>query len=106
MANPKKYWTGFKITLDDVGTSGVYRLRDDVKSIVVTVSFPDGTGVAKVQATSSTDEDINNGNAIWVDWTAGSVVTTTQDSAEAPNAIRVVNEDSSPVRVDVRCNMR
>lgn len=101
-----KQRTEFTIELDDVGTSIPYYFFNDVRVIVVTLSFPDGTGVAKIQTSSSREEDIAEGNGVWIDWNAGSVTSNIQDYAECPTAMRVVNEDSTSVRVDVRPNMR
>lgn len=97
--------TEFKIELDDLETSDPYIFEHDIISIVITLSFPDGSGIAKAQTTTSTREDINADSAVWVDWTAGSVVTTTQNSMRAPSAIRLVNEESNPAKCEVRPNI-
>lgn len=104
MATVSRKRTEAKIQLDGAGTSDVIEFWDDISTIVVTISFPEGTGTAKLQTSTSIREDLQNDNAVWVDWSNGEVTTDTQDSADAPNAIRLVNIDSQPALLEVRGN--
>jgi hypothetical protein len=104
MATVQKQRTQAKIEVPAGETSDIYEWFDDIATIVITFSFPNGSGSGKVQTTTSLREDLEAGNAVWMDWTNGEVTTLTQDSAVAPNAIRVVNTGSEPVLVEVRGN--
>jgi len=105
MATINKIRTEAKIELTESDDeSDVYEIYDDIGTLVITVSFPDGSGSAKIQATTSIHEDIEADDAVWVDWSNGLVSDTTQDSCIAPNAIKVINNAVAAVRVDVRGN--
>jgi hypothetical protein len=62
---------------------------DNVKIISVTLQITAGQG--KVQATTSLLSDVLADTAVWVDWDAGNVTATTQDTANPVTAIRQVN---------------
>lgn len=105
MATVNKFRTQAKIEVPSSDSeSAVYELFDDIATLVITLSFPGGSGQAKIQTSTSLSDDLENDNAVWVDWSAGSVSTITQDSADAPNAIKVVNEGGTDVLVEVRGN--
>ena len=106
MATVNKVRTQAKIEIDgSTSESEVYEFFDDVSNIIITLSFPDGTGSATIQTSTSISEDLANDNAVWVDWDSGTITdTTTRAEISAPNALKVVNDGSDRVLVEIRGN--
>ena len=75
-------------------------IPDNISEIAVTLYIDSGEG--KVQTTTNLIIDVISGTGIiWVDWDAGSVTSTTQDSCVPVTAIRMVNT-SGTTRLLVR----
>jgi len=107
MAVLEKIRTQGKFTVESGDTSDAIEFFDDISIVLVTVSFPEGTGTAKIQTSNSLHDDLVAGTGVWVDWPNGSITETTQDWCYAPNALRIVNESTESdetVLVEIRGN--
>ena len=96
--------TTYSIILSAGQTSDAELITEDVSIIIVTLSFPDGTGSAKVQTTTDELAEIADNTAIWIDWDQGTITVTTTDTAYAPRAIRLVNSGATRAKMTVRGN--
>ena len=75
------------ILMNDTGYSDPVILENLVGIKSVQLS-PVVAGTGKVQATISPLADVNGGTADWVDWSAGTVSSTTQDEVSGVSAVR------------------
>ena len=101
--------TGKKIELGALDTlSDVYILEGDIATAVFQLIFPSGAGVARIETTLATDEELEDGldvAADWEDWDLGDVIANTgQEVATAPNAFRIDNSGGTAVYCRYRGN--
>lgn len=97
-----------KFLVEPGETSDIIHFAGLMSIVIVVVSFPEGSGQARIQTSISINDDIEKEEDIeWVDWPNGIVTTLTQDWCRAPNAMRIINESTEsnePVLVEVRSN--
>lgn len=83
-------WEYDSDNLTETGDGDTIIIPDNVKEISVTLLVIDG--VSKIQTTTNLIADVIADNSIiWVDWNAGEVSETVQDSCPPVSALKMVN---------------
>ena len=96
--------TEYKLISTSAETSDPIIVEADIGILLVALNFPNLDTTAKVQTTLSPDVDIEDDSAIWADWVSGTVAIYTENSAYAPNGIRLVNQGNGTVTMLIRGN--
>jgi hypothetical protein len=84
-------------------TSTIVEFSDDVTSGIVSINFVTSS-TAKIQTTTNTRTEIDADTAIWFDWDFGSISANRQESFDAPNAMRLINEGAGSITWSIRAN--